>query len=289
MPWIVTMNKRNPKNIAPPEGQCSNLVVFSDLDQTLLDGEDYSHTKAIAGLTLLDQLDIPLVLCTSKTLLEVEYYRKLLNNSHPFVIENGGAVYIPKNYFDFDFQFHRRTDDYFIVELGTPYSELIEAFCGLKEKTALPLRGFSDMTARQIVSLCGLDVEQANRAKQRQYDEPFLIPQPENAAAVMEASTIPITQGGQFYHLTTCDKGQAVRQMMVLFKCSNPTTISVGIGDALNDLALLEAVDVAILVQGPDGGYHPEVDLPGLLLAGDIGPAGWNDAIINLLNGVPDA
>ena len=131
-------------HIERPDG--SRLIVFSDLDQTLLDGRNYSHAKALPGLALLEDQDIPLVLCTSKTRPEVEFHRYRLDNRHPFVVENGGAVHIPIDYFGFDFDHDRRTADGFVLELGVPYRVLVEALAQLKSKTGLPLRGFSDMT-----------------------------------------------------------------------------------------------------------------------------------------------
>ena len=57
-----------------------------------------------------------------------------------------------------------------------------------------------------------------------------------------------------------------------------------GIGDSLNDLPLLLAVDHPVLVQKPDGSYDHEIDVPQLIHAPGIGPVGWNHAILDLLN-----
>jgi mannosyl-3-phosphoglycerate phosphatase len=272
-------------NIERPDRRRSRLVVFSDLDQTLLDGRDYSHDEAVPGLALLEEQDIPLVLCTSKTRPEVEFHRSRLDNRHPFVVENGGAVHIPTDYFDFDFDYDRRTGDCLVLELGTPYRVLVGALAALKRKTGLPLRGFSDMTIQEVASRCQLSLRHAAWAKRREYDEPFLIPAPSAAAAVIGAAEVPVTQGGRFFHLATSDKGRAVSMLMALFKRARPGAVSVGIGDALNDLPLLEAVDIPVLVQDANGGYDPRIACPGLRYADGIGPAGWNAAIANLVDG----
>ena len=260
-------------------------IVFSDLDQTLLDGRDYSHAEAVPGLAVLEDQDIPLVLCTSKTRPEVEFHRSRLNNRHPFVVENGGAVYIPTGYFEFDFEYDRRTADCFVLEMGLPYRVLVAALADLKRKTGLPLRGFSDMTIREVASRCDLCLRQAAWAKRREYDEPFLIPTPEAVAAVIDAAAFPVTQGGRFFHLAVSDKGQAVSKLMAIFERAHPGAISVGIGDAFNDLPLLEAVDIPFLVQGVDGGHDPRIAFPGLRYADGVGPAGWNAAIGSLVDG----
>jgi len=264
-------------------GRRSRFIVFSDLDQTLLDGRDYSHAEAVPGLQMLDEQDIPLVLCTSKTRSEVEFLRSRLNNRHPFVVENGGAVYIPTGYFGFNFDYDRRTADCFVLELGLPYRAQVRALAGLRRKTGLPLRGFSDMTVPEVASRCRLSRLQAAWAKRREYDEPFLIPTPEAVAAVKDAADIPLTQGGRFHHLAAGDKGRAVGKLMALFRRRRPDAVSIGIGDALNDLAMLEAVDIPVLVRDADGGYDARVACPGLRYADGIGPAGWNAAIANLV------
>jgi mannosyl-3-phosphoglycerate phosphatase len=274
-------------SIERPDGRRPRLIVFSDLDQTLLDGRDYSHAEAMPGLALLEEHDIPLVLCTSKTRPEVEFHRNRLDNRHPFVVENGGAVYIPTGYLDFDFDHDRRTADCFVLELGLPYRVLVRALAELKRKTGLPLCGFSDMTTQEVASRCGLSLLQAAWAKRREYDEPFLIPAPETAAAVIDAADIPVTQGGRFFHLAASDKGRAVSMLMALFERSRPGAVSVGIGDAFNDLPLLEAVDIPVLVRDSDGGYDPRIAFPGLRYADGIGPAGWSAAIASLVDGAP--
>ena len=74
-----------------------NFVIFSDLDGTLLDHNTYSFDAAKQALESIEDKEIPLILCTSKTRGEIEYYRELINNKHPFISENGGGIYIPDN------------------------------------------------------------------------------------------------------------------------------------------------------------------------------------------------
>ena len=69
-----------------------SLVVFSDLDGTLLDHYTYSFEDARPALGRLRAAGVPLVLCTSKTRAEIAPLRDALRNTHPFISENGGAV-----------------------------------------------------------------------------------------------------------------------------------------------------------------------------------------------------
>jgi mannosyl-3-phosphoglycerate phosphatase len=45
---------------------------------------------------------------------------------------------------------------------------------------------------------------------------------------------------------------------------------------------MLERVDCPVSVQKQDGTYDPQIDVPGLIRAEGIGPAGWNKAILDL-------
>jgi mannosyl-3-phosphoglycerate phosphatase len=83
------------------------LVIFTDLDGCLLDRETYSFEPAQAALRLIREKEIPLILVSSKTRVEIEEYRRRLKNGHPIVSENGGAVFIPKDYFSFPFSHER--------------------------------------------------------------------------------------------------------------------------------------------------------------------------------------
>ena len=57
---------------------------------------------------------------------------------------------------------------------------------------------------------------------------------------------------------------------------------TVGLGDSLNDLPMLEAVDVPIIVQKSNGRYDPKIQLSNLTYADGAGPPGWNSSILKL-------
>lgn len=83
------------------------------------------------------------------------------------------------------------------------------------------------------------------------------------------------------------DKGIAARRLIRQYRgCASAEgqgLVTIGVGDSLNDLPLLEAVDYPILVQKPDRSYDPDVDLPSLIRAEGVGPVGWNRSLLELL------
>jgi HAD superfamily hydrolase (TIGR01484 family) len=55
----------------------SSLLVFTDLDGTLLDHHTYSFEPALPALNSLKEKNIPLIICTSKTRAEIPLSLKM--------------------------------------------------------------------------------------------------------------------------------------------------------------------------------------------------------------------
>jgi len=265
-----------------------NFLVFTDLDGTLLDHENYSFESALPAINALKKKNIPIIFCTSKTRTEIEKIQLQLHNTHPFISENGGAIFIPKGYFSYTFHFTREDSDYFIIELGTPYNKLRKVLNQMSILLPGKLRGFGDLTTQEVADLCGFSLSQAILAKKREYDEPFILEDGSAEDVLQEIashSSLQINRGGRFYHLIgNNDKGKAVLLLKELYKRKSEYLKTIALGDSLNDLPMLKVVDYPILVQKPDGSYDSSVKLNNLILASGGGPSGWCEAILKLLN-----
>lgn len=267
----------------------AGLLIFTDLDGTLLDHHTYSFDPALEALKEVERRGIPLVVCSSKTRAEVERTRCALNNRHPFIVENGGATFIPMDYFPFAYSCQRDVDGYHVIEYGTPYSRLVEILQAVRVESGAKIGGFSDLNAEQVAALTGLPMEEARLAKVREYDEPFFVKGPpgelDRVKTLFRRRGFRCTRGGRFHHLTgSNDKGKAVADVARLFERAYGQVRTVGIGDSQNDRPMLWAVDVPILVQRIDGKYDPAIKVPHLIRAGGIGPQGWCTAILDLLS-----
>ena len=73
--------------------------MFTDLDGTLLDHDTYGFEPALPALAMLAQKNIPVILNSSKTLVEILKIRSALGNCHPFIAENGSVVAVPEQTF----------------------------------------------------------------------------------------------------------------------------------------------------------------------------------------------
>jgi mannosyl-3-phosphoglycerate phosphatase len=258
-------------------------VIFTDLDGTLLDLKTYSYDKSLPSVNHLRKLGIPVVFCSSKTRAEQEVYQRELKIEHPFIAENGGAIFVPRGYFQFDFDYHKADAAYYIIEMGIPYSEIRRILERLRAGGGIDFRGFGDMSAEEVAAAADLDMEAARRAKAREYSE-TLVPEgtPEDVARVLNAvkkAKLNYAAGGRFYSITgPNDKGRATEILTGLFRRKLGQVQTIGVGDSPNDLPMLSVVDIPILVQKP-GGVWEEMDIPRLRRVDGIGPEGWTRAV----------
>lgn len=265
------------------------IIVFSDLDGTLLD-ENYSCAAARPALRKMTKASIPLILCSSKTRQEIELYRDEIGNSHPFISENGGGIFIPEGYFPDETVLERFSPSiergYRVIRLGSPYHILRKALVELRGE-GFPITGFGDLTTAELVKQTGLSTREALLCKERDFDEPFLFKGSEEEKARLFRAIRDrglFTTQGVFWHLLgDNDKGKAVRILSEIFRAGYGSLTTVALGDSPNDLPMLESVDIPLAVQRPDGRHHPALSLPNLDKVDGIGPHGWNSAMLALL------
>jgi mannosyl-3-phosphoglycerate phosphatase len=263
-----------------------SLVVFSDLDGTLLDPATYTFDEARPALDQLQAMRIPLVVSTSKTRAEVVPLREALGNHDPFIVENGGGICVPDGYFPFPIDGATLQGGTWVIPVGTDHAELARALAAAADETGVSVRGFAEMTDADVAAATGLDVREAGLARTREFDEPFEILDPARApglVAAIERRGYRHTSGGRFHHITgASDKGSAVRRLISLFARHLGRVRTVGLGDAPNDASFLNVVHIPILITSPR-----VTELQALVPHGRptalAGPAGWNAAILDLL------
>jgi Predicted hydrolase (HAD superfamily) len=143
------------------------------------------------------------------------------------------------------------------------------------------------MSAEEVASLTSLDLEAAQRAKAREYDETLnLEGTPDEINRVLNAikkTGLNYTSGGRYYNVTgPNDKGKATRILIDLFRSKLGQIKTIAIGDSPNDLPMLSAVDIPVLVQKP-GRIWEEIDIPHLHRVEGIGPEGWARAVEEII------
>jgi mannosyl-3-phosphoglycerate phosphatase family protein len=266
------------------------IVVFTDLDGTLLDAMTYSFEKSQEALAFIREHHIPLILCSSKTRAEIEHYRHLLMNNDPFISENGGGIFLPVGYRKV--LNHRKgltlveLDKYIMIRLGAPYAELRAGVQTLRAN-GFGIKGFGDMTVNEISQVTGLPLQEAAMAKERDFDEPFLFDETKENLDSLLASIRELgfstTRGKYFHLLGNSNKGKAVSILVAIFRQLFGDIYTIALGDSPNDLPMIIVVDTPIIVRKRDGTHDPSMRVPNLVRADGVGPEGWNKNLLGLL------
>ncbi len=269
------------------------LVVITDLDGTLLDNETYSCDAAREALDALAAAGVPVVASSSKTHAEIAEIQRELAIGHPFICENGGALFIPDGYFPMVPGGGRRVAGGFAYEFGSPYPDVVDALHAAAARQRVTVVGFSDMSAEDVAHVCDLPLERARLAKLREYDEPFRLVDGTPAArtrlrAALHVRGFRSTRGDRFDHVTGgTDKGVPLPTLKALYqRYVGEPVLTVGLGDCLNDVPLLANVDVPVIVRNRSNliTSRMSAQLPSARVTRLPGGPGWSEAIFDVLN-----
>lgn len=256
----------------------TELVVFSDLDGTLLDHETYAYGPAQPALDTLAARGIPLILASSKTAAEVAVLHQALNLGHwPAIVENGAGIYRPGG---------KDADSV------APYAAIRAALDALPTGLRAFFTGFGDMTDAKVAQITGLPLASAQRARQRQHSEPGLWHGGDTDRATfietLAEQGIQARAGGRFLTLSHGrTKADGLRQIAAELGARR----TLALGDAPNDIDMLQAASLGVIVRNDHGPGIPE--LPGEAL-GTLrrtthpGPTGWAEAVLAILNDIKD-
>jgi len=262
------------------------IVIFTDLDGTLLDDQTYDFSTALPALKIIHSRKIPLILVSSKTRAEIELLRESLSLESPFIAENGGGIYFPPSFSLPKEYSYEKVAGFQALFIGRPIKEVLERSRKLKED--FHFRGFSEMPVQEIASLTGLTLEHALRASKREFDEPILLQEPLDDTEIFCKKAaqcgLDCVYGGRFIHLFCGgNKGRAVEKVLDIYQQLRGATFSIALGDSPNDISMLRAVDKAVLMQGRDGTDIHDLTHPDLITLEGNGPEAWNRVMLSIL------
>ncbi len=265
------------------------MLIFTDVDGTLLDHNSYQWDKAEPALDLCRSYNIPVIMVSSKTRSELDILRRQIGLTSPFISENGGGIFFPKDW-------EAGIPPHAVIEgnlrkcsEGPAYQDLVEALGKIGHELGLRLRGFSEMTPEEISGITKLDRESSALAARREFDEPFIMEEEDQIdldvlGRAAQKRGFQISKGGRFYHIHgRIDKGDAVRRIISWHKESHGETFTVALGDSPNDFPMLEQVDQPVLIRSEQVFPDFERQVPGLIITRESGPEGWNTAVTSIL------
>jgi mannosyl-3-phosphoglycerate phosphatase len=256
----------------------SSVWVVSDVDGTLMD-HSYNLTPAKETIKTLQNLSIPVILCTSKTAAEVKIIRKELNLTDPYIVENGAAIYGESL---------KKVNGEII--LGEKYELLEEILNLISKEIDYKLTPLNNLTDQEATQLTGLKGNSLNLMRDRHWSMPFLNPPSfleEKINICSKKFKVNIFKGNRMSHLLSSksNKGKAIN---TLKKFSNSKDIQIiGLGDSPNDLPLLLNSDIKIVIpgiHGPNLKLLEQLKGIGFILASEPNGYGWKNEINKLIN-----
>lgn len=250
------------------------MLVFTDLDGTLIDHDTYQWAAARPALDAVRTAGGGIILASSKTAPEIVTLRQELGlQGWPAIVENGAGV-LPA---------HTMT-----AATAPDYAEIRKALDDLPRDMRSRFVGFGDMSASEVAAATGLTDTSASRAKTRSFSEPGLWRGTADQRLAFETALlskgITAREGGRFLTLSLgCKKSDQMASIITEYQPQH----TIALGDAPNDIEMLEAADFGVIVANP--AHAPLPPLKGeaegrIIRTPKPGPTGWNAAVLHYLS-----
>jgi len=250
-------------------------AIFTDLDGTLLEPDGSVTAEAVAALAWLADRRTPVFAVTSKTAAEIALLVRGLQMRAQAGFENGAGVSLP----DGTIALHPS---------AVPLVDLLTVARALGRVTGAPLRTLLDLDDAELSERTGLVGVDLQAARQRRATLPLVV-EPEwdevLRGALPTAPKLRLLRGNRFLHLQgDHDKADAVAVLIGLVDQGDGRKVA--FGDSPNDVGLLAAADVAVIIPSAEG-PNPELirRFPGARVASLPHGRGWAKSAHELAGG----
>lgn len=272
-------------------------IISTDLDGTLLNHDDYRWQSATEALNKLNQHNIPVIINTSKSRLEVKTLIEEIGLSkQSYVVENGSALILNQDFFNAIAKLQhlpelQKIDNQYVWVFGIQRSVLLEWLYDQRSKYQLDFEGYNDWDIQTIIEKTGLSENKAKQSYQKEFSEPFEWYDSEESLQQLTMRArlqgFDILKGGRFYHLQANVSKASVFDFFknhhsILFPSSSEFKV-IALGDNHNDVHMLNAADYSIVIKSPVNDYPELKKTHNLVCSEYYGAKGWNIEILKLL------
>lgn len=257
----------------------NKIIIFTDLDGTLLNEENFSYKQIISFVKNLLKSDYFFIFfISSKTKDEMINLRKKMNIKVPLIYENGAGIYdlklcglikepLKKN----------------IILAKQKIKEIKEKtdpFNGLKSN----IRFLDLMDIKDVKRILGLHLNEIQFAIDRKFSRLFLFDGKEsnlnNLKKQVLNNGLSINKGGRVYSISdNFTKADAFKFIKKKIKKNNPYCNFIGLGDSENDKKLLEAVDLACIIKNKNKKLKLNKKTNFIFRSKYEAPFGWREII----------
>lgn len=261
------------------------LVIFTDVNDTLLDSHTYDWQPAAPWLTRFRQQDVPVILCSSKTAAEIMLIQQELGlEGRPFIAENGAVIQLDASWHD--------DDAWPRIISGASHADIHNVLQHLRVRDGYKFTTVSDVDEQVLTEWTGLSNKHAALARLQEASETLIWRDTDERMAAFSSALqqlgLRFVQGARFWHVLDEQSGKAqaisfLRRRML--QREGHSRVSIGLGDGPNDADLLNATDYAVVVKSlsrepvllqkdtPERVYYSQ----------QRGPAGWSEGLAHFL------
>ena len=251
------------------------VLIFTDLDGSLLDRETFKFDEIKDYLMELISKGIFIIPNTSKTEKEILQFNYELGSNLPFISENGSAINglellnsdLPK-----ELALSREKDDLLNI-----FKNIVPI--NLQNKCRL----LSEMDKKQQSLIFGLKDEKLKMALDRKYTIPFIFEGTKNQrnelSKIIRNEDLYLQEGGRVVNLTDkISKAKALQIFVRFLKKNNKNIKTIAVGDNYNDLDMLKTSDFPCLVFNVKFTLD-QIPINDLITTNKPSPEGWADVI----------
>ena len=251
------------------------IIVFTDLDGTLLHRDTFQFDTIKNYIKSLINKGVIIIPNSSKTEMEIEKFNEELGVNLPFISENGASIHglnlITSNF-----------PNKLIV--SREKEELLKIFENkVPEKLKQKCFQISKMSKKDQENILGQKDEKLKNALNRKYTLPFLFKGDKNEKnrllKLLSANSLTLQEGGRVSNL--CDNVNKVKSMnkvVKILKKIKEKIITIAVGDNYNDLDMLKNCDIPCLVFN-DQFKLDQINIDNLIFSNKPSPEGWADVI----------
>lgn len=266
------------------------MAVFTDIDGTFISNDTFDPGKNFALAEELDRHNHFLVFNSSKTFHEIAFMQKKFKTKYPFICETGGGIYHPKR---LGFEYDKKREDYFILSESIKirrFRDLVREL--IKNNFSHDFEFFDELNQFEKSKLTGLSGSDLAHASDRDFS--ILIKHSGNKTSfkklneALNLHNLNMIQGGRFCHVcSNNNKGKATNYFLKHIMRANEDMkiISVAIGDSMNDLDMLNAVDYPCIVKS-DNNHNllDKVKNKNVVCSSSNAPHGWVECVEIVFN-----
>jgi predicted mannosyl-3-phosphoglycerate phosphatase (HAD superfamily) len=264
----------------------SPVVVFVEADSVVLPATRQDCETALDAFADLARDNIAMVLCSGATRSQLDSLASALDIWHPFICEDGSAVFVPQGYFGADVPGARRRGSWEVVEFARAHRAVIETVADTAARLGIEIVAASGMAPAAAAVAFGWPTAVARRAVKRQYGEVFRLRHPDpfaRARLVRRLRREPLRctrRGFDNYVVPDTGGADAVALLLALFDRYCPAVRALGLAHGERSGIVAAALDGVLEIDCPDlqALAHVTRDAVAALRAGKTAYRGARDA-----------